>query len=259
LTMNLWMRVAGDTVLCLLLVQVTARAAGSISGERDQQTLDMLLTTPLGARNILFAKWLGSIVSTWRSWVWLGVIWVTGWYTGALSAGSIPSLVAAACVYVMAAASMAIWVSATCSTTSRALSNTFALILLIWWGHWAFFPLIEWLTDSPRWNLRWEWLWKLEVYALTPPLAFDYLASQSYVINENWNSTYATAHLEEFFEIRELCWLGLAFWFSVSAAFLCWAEVRFITAVGRRKQLSPKAPPRSEPPLTPALVLATKN
>jgi len=35
------------------------RAAGAVSGEREKQTLDNLLTTPLATKRILFAKWLG--------------------------------------------------------------------------------------------------------------------------------------------------------------------------------------------------------
>ena len=60
---NLWVRVVGTAVACLTLVGVAARAAGSVTGERDRQTLDGLLTSPLESGAILSAKWLGSILS----------------------------------------------------------------------------------------------------------------------------------------------------------------------------------------------------
>src|SRR5262249_18306175 len=45
--MNIWVRVLGSLVACLTLLAVAARASSSISNERDRQTLDGLLTTPL--------------------------------------------------------------------------------------------------------------------------------------------------------------------------------------------------------------------
>src|SRR5258707_15723505 len=40
--MNVWVRGAGTTVACLMLLGVAAHSAGSISGERDRQTFDAL-------------------------------------------------------------------------------------------------------------------------------------------------------------------------------------------------------------------------
>src|SRR5207253_7133044 len=54
-SMNGWVRVVGTTVACLMLLGVAARAAGSVSGERDRQTLDALLTSPLDTQAILAA------------------------------------------------------------------------------------------------------------------------------------------------------------------------------------------------------------
>ena len=54
-----------------MLLAVAVRASGSISGERDKQTMDGLLTTPLDGHTILLAKWVGAILSVRWGWVWL--------------------------------------------------------------------------------------------------------------------------------------------------------------------------------------------
>src|SRR5262249_28528346 len=61
--LNPWVRIAGTAVASLLLVGVAVRASTSIGGERDRDTLDPLLASPLYSNDILLAKWLGSVVS----------------------------------------------------------------------------------------------------------------------------------------------------------------------------------------------------
>src|SRR5581483_1772903 len=50
---NVWVRVAGTLVACLTLLGVAVRAASSVSGERDRQTFDSLLTAPVESNSIL--------------------------------------------------------------------------------------------------------------------------------------------------------------------------------------------------------------
>src|SRR5207244_13051236 len=57
---NIWVRMAGTMVACLLLLQIAVRASGSVTGEHDRQTMDSLLTSPLGSDAMFFAKWWGS-------------------------------------------------------------------------------------------------------------------------------------------------------------------------------------------------------
>src|SRR5438270_103244 len=61
--MNIYARLTGTLVACLTWLAVAVRASSSLSGERDRQTMDALLTSPLDASSILFGKWLGSIAS----------------------------------------------------------------------------------------------------------------------------------------------------------------------------------------------------
>src|SRR5262249_61815504 len=75
-------RIAGACVGTLLLIGVAVRAAGSITGERDRQTLDSLLTSPLDSNDILTGKWLGSMLSMRRGWIWLGGIYFLALWCG---------------------------------------------------------------------------------------------------------------------------------------------------------------------------------
>src|SRR5262249_58752120 len=78
-------RIAGACVGTLLLIGVAVRAAGSITGERDRQTLDSLLTSPLDSNDILTGKWLGSMLSMRRGWIWLGGIYFLALWCGGMN------------------------------------------------------------------------------------------------------------------------------------------------------------------------------
>src|SRR5262249_36252552 len=90
--MNVYVRLVGSGICCLTLLAVTVRAASSVSGERDKQTLDGLLTTPLDSSAILFAKWIGSILSVWPAWFWIGLIWLIGLLSGGVHPLALPLL-----------------------------------------------------------------------------------------------------------------------------------------------------------------------
>src|SRR5262249_46803625 len=90
MAVNKWVRAVGTLVASLVLLGVGLRAAGSVSGERERQTLDSLLTSPLLSQDILLAKWLGSIWSVRWAWLWLCAIWGLGVLTGGMEAACLP-------------------------------------------------------------------------------------------------------------------------------------------------------------------------
>src|SRR5438270_1348613 len=65
-------RYGGSGLGCLMLLGVALRSAGTLTSERDRQTLDGLLTTSLDNKSLLFGKWLGSILSVRKGWWVLG-------------------------------------------------------------------------------------------------------------------------------------------------------------------------------------------
>ncbi len=142
--LNEWVRLVGSGVACLLLVAVAVRAAGRVTGERDKQTLDGLLLSPLQSYDILFAKWLGSLLSIRWGFVWLGLIWAVGLASGALHVGGLILTLIAFLVYASTLAGLGLWFSTACRTTLRATMWTLGVTALLSGGHW-----VLWLCCLP--------------------------------------------------------------------------------------------------------------
>jgi hypothetical protein len=118
--LNFWARVTTTTILTLMLVGVAVRAAGSVSAERDKETMDGLLTSPLQSHDILFAKWLGSFLCVRWAWLWLAAIYLIALVTGALHPLAVPMQMSAWVVFAGAFAGLGLWFSTSCATTLKA-------------------------------------------------------------------------------------------------------------------------------------------
>ena len=181
--MNAWVRGVGTAVACLLLLAVAVRAVGSVTGERERQTLDALLTSPLQGHEILYGKWLGSVLSLRWAWAWLGAIWLLGVLSGGLSPLALPLLVGGWFVFAGFTAALALWFSTVCRTTLRATLWTLFTLVAAWLSHWLvwmccmpFFiamgpgapgSFVE--TVLPR-------VFEFQAFALTPPVTLGFLA-----------------------------------------------------------------------------------
>jgi ABC-type transport system involved in multi-copper enzyme maturation permease subunit len=142
--MNVWVRSVGMLVAVLGLAGVGVRAATSVRGEHDRDTMTSLLTSPLTSESILFAKWLGSVLS--MRWValWLGLIWLLGLALNGLHPFALPLLVFACVVYAGAMASIGLWYSVVCRTSLRAILATLFTAVLLTAGHW-----VPWMCCIP--------------------------------------------------------------------------------------------------------------
>src|SRR5262249_45596601 len=129
-------RIIGTGVACLMLLAVAVRAAVSVSGERDKQTFDGLITTQLDSDSILFGKWLGSILSVRKAWLWLGAILAGGLAAGGLHPLGAAVLPVAWLVYAAVFALIGVRFSMTCKTTMRATIWTLLTVVLAGGGHW---------------------------------------------------------------------------------------------------------------------------
>ncbi len=139
-TMNRYVTIVGTGVASLLLLGVVVRAADGVAGERDRRTLDELLTTPLGSSEILFAKGLGALLSVRWGVVWLGGLWLVALLTGAMSVGSVGTVLvlgAAWLVYAVGVAGLGLWRSIESHTTDQARAATLIYLMLLFGGPWV--------------------------------------------------------------------------------------------------------------------------
>jgi ABC-type transport system involved in multi-copper enzyme maturation permease subunit len=173
---NCWVRLVGTTVACLTLLGVAIRAAGSVSGERDRQTFDSLLCTPLEAKAILSAKWLGSILSVRWAWVWLSLVWGVGVVMGGLSIVTLPWLLLIWLVYAAFSASLGLRLSITSQSTLRATLVTLAALGLLTLGHWLPRLFVPFSTNP---GIVWWLAENTQAFGLTPPLALAWFAFRS--------------------------------------------------------------------------------
>jgi hypothetical protein len=190
--MNVWVRIVGPLVACLLLLAVGVRAAGSISGERARNTWDELMTTPLSSDQILFAKWFGSILSVRWGWLWLLGIWWLAVATGGMSIVAFPPLMFTWLVYAALIAVIGLSCSMICRNTLIATLLTLVVILVVSVGHWLVTALLIYLPftilrigpPSEGFRQLGEWFLSLQM-GLTPPIVLGVLPFRLRELNPN--------------------------------------------------------------------------
>jgi ABC-type transport system involved in multi-copper enzyme maturation permease subunit len=229
-SVNTWVRIVGTLVACLTLLGVAVRAASGVSGEHDRQTYDSLLTAPIDSNSLLFAKWLGSVLSVRRAWLWMCLVWLLGSATGGLYAPTVPWMFLAWAVYAGFVAVVGLWFSMTCRTTLRATVWTLLTVTALGVGHWYL-----WAVFCMPLRLRedtFAWLVRFQMYGLTPPLSLAWLAFRGDSVESGVigaNGTEADDPMAAFY-----CLLaGLVLW-SV-AGYVLWrrAASRFRVLTGR--------------------------
>lgn len=225
-SMNIWVRIAGTAVAIILLLAVAVRAATTVSGERDRQTMDSLLTTTLDSTTILFGKLLGSVMSVRWGWLWLALIWGLGLVTTGLNVLALPLVVMGWIVFAVFVANLGLWFSASCRTSLRASIWTIMTTLLCFGGHW-----LCWLCCIPFFitgggpGKVFEDIAQFQLFGLTPPVSLGMLAFQGFEFHETPR--------EEPFKFLAFSLFGLVFW--AAAALGLWAATcaRFRTISGR--------------------------
>jgi hypothetical protein len=245
--MNIWVRIAGTVVAILLLLAVAVRAATSVTNERDRQTMDSLLTTPLDSTTILFGKWLGSILAVRWGWLWLGLIWCLGLVTTGLHVLALPLVVAAWLIYAAFLSNLGLWFSVACKTSLRATIWTIMTALMCFGGHW-----LCWLCCIPFFiagggpRTGFEDVAQFQLFGLTPPFSLGWLAFQGQEFRESWGR-------EEPYKFTAFALFGLVMW-SAAALGLWGASCARFRAISHRMPIRRRlSPPRTLiPPGSPA-------
>jgi ABC-type transport system involved in multi-copper enzyme maturation permease subunit len=242
--MNLWVRVVGTGVACLTLLAVAVRASTSVGGERDRQTFDSLLTSPLDSTPILFAKWLGSILSVRWAWLWLGLIAGLGLVTGGLHPIALPLLLMAWVIYAAVLASIGLWFSTVARTTLRATLYTLFTVVGISFGHWLLYMCcipVFWMGGQPGPGL--DWIPQFQAVGLTPPVTLGFLAF-------GWHDFDDYGPLRrEWLKFGGYACVGLFFYFVAAAGLWGGVSARFRVVTGRTGF---RPPERSHRPRVPA-------
>lgn len=173
-SINIYIRIAGTVCMCLMLLGTGIRAANSCTVERDKQTLESLLLTPLTDFEIIFGKWFGSWLGFSSSYILLGIIWILGLIFQGLEFSAMLLLALAFLIYNSFAASVGCFFSAALKSTTRALLTT-VFWLIIWLGaHWVFVGLVLLMTSSG--NMQGFYFFML---GMTPPFVFGFLCITS--------------------------------------------------------------------------------
>jgi ABC-type transport system involved in multi-copper enzyme maturation permease subunit len=241
--MNVWVRGAGTTVACLMLLGVAAHAAGSVSGERDRQTFDALLTSPLTAQEMLYAKWLGSVLSMRWAWLWLGAIYLVGVLTGGITFFAVPLVVGAWFIFAGFVAVLGLWFSIVSNTTLRATVWTLLWTVGLSWGHYLIWmccvPLL--MTAGPPGAGSedvFRWIVGFEAFGMTPPLTLGLLAFRV----EDFDILNGPGDIRLMVEWLICAAAGLVMWPLIGSAIWSAAGERFRQLTNREPLLRPERP-----------------
>jgi ABC-type transport system involved in multi-copper enzyme maturation permease subunit len=233
-----WARIAGSMVACLLLLGVAVRAAGSISGERDRQTFDSLLTSPLDSTSILFAKWLGSILSVRWGWLWLGSIYLLGVATTGINLLAVPLLLGAWFIYAGFLAIVGLWFSAVSRTTLRATLWTLLTVTGVGQGHLIITiccgSLLAIVTSGRWFDDFAEHLAFFQLFGLTPAATLGVVA-----FDARWFDNVRMHRPENPFFFLLWAVIGLGLYAMATALIWSVTSVRFRQLTGRLPLLRP--------------------
>jgi ABC-type transport system involved in multi-copper enzyme maturation permease subunit len=202
---NFYLRSVGTLVICGLLLSILLKASGTVTIEREKQTLDTLLTTPLSTMEVLHGKWLGSILAFGRgALLWLGALWMLGLATGGLSAAGLVMSMLVLAVFTTVCSSIGLWASTIARSSVRAHMTALGTVALLALGHWIVSPVFA-LSNAA------EGYVKFAAVSLTPPVTIVFAAFSEPEMTHGLGSDGAA-------------WVGLAFvglfiWSGVGALF----------------------------------------
>jgi ABC-type transport system involved in multi-copper enzyme maturation permease subunit len=230
--MNEWVRYASAIVGTLALLSVAARAAGSVSGERDRGTMDELLTTRLYAREIVLSKWFGCLLGTRGLWRWVAILIFVGLVSGGIGIPGVMVTTAYWLTYSSFFASLGLYLSVRASTSARATMSTLALATFFAGGHWLICPMCCFGLGGSL-----DFCYNLSL-GLTPPIVLYGTPLQSFEELERVNTGDEGVIFIAFFSI--------IFYLVASTFLLSRAIVRFSRQSNRDVELKPRVPPKLE-------------
>lgn len=210
--MNAWVRFSGTSVGCLTILWAAVAGALSLIKERDNQTFDALITTPLSSDTILFAKFLGSLGSARMGLVWFSTILLLALFTGGLNVLAFPLVLGAWLIYASFFAMIGLWFSMVARSKLVATCATIGTTLLLSVGHWLVWmccgPLLIVLDHRGRGPEKlFEYVAKFQA-GNTPPFVLGWLMYSTESIDRQFGPP------REFVELTGFSLVGLMLWGS---------------------------------------------
>lgn len=232
-SVNVWFRVAGTGLATLMLLMVAVRASTSVAAERERDTFDALLTTPLSAEAILAAKLLGVLTSVRLGWLWFGAMVALALFTGGLHLMAVPIIIGAWFVYAVFFAMLGMWFSMACRSSLRATVLTVLTALFLGGGHWllmalcCFIPSFAFMHGGDGQFLKYIAMFEA---GMTPPFCLGLFAY-------SWDNLAHDFH-HELAEFFYFALIGIFLW-AMACVFLWHGMlVPKIREITRREELS---------------------
>jgi ABC-type transport system involved in multi-copper enzyme maturation permease subunit len=219
-SMNVWTRIANVVAGLLTVLAVAIRASTSITTERDKQTLDTLLTTPLSTNSIFNAKWAGSLFGARLGMIWLAVIWIVALLTGGMHFVALPFVAIAWVIYAAFAVTLGLWFSTVCRSSVQASVLTILGLVGLHVGHWLIWmcgPALPIDHDTIRHML-------MAHAGLTPPWVLGFLPFSWREVDGIQLSRRTDG---EWLEIVAWCLGGLVMWSAATVVLYRVASLRF--------------------------------
>ncbi len=209
---HIWSVGISTIVACLILLGVAVRASSCISSERDRNTFDFLLTTPLDSDTILWGKFLGCLYSLRLPLVWLGTIWWLALWLEGLSLLDVLLQFLALLIYACAFTLIGLWFSMVCRNSTRATVGAIFTVLVVSAGHWL--PTFCCVVSAHFSGRQFDDVLMFQT-GLTPPAVLGALPATSFDLRH-----YASSEEPK---MMVFCLIGLAaytiaslvFWFAV--------------------------------------------
>ena len=169
-------RYAGAALSSAMFIGIVIRAASTLTSERDRQTLDSLLTTPLDTKRILFEKWLGSVLCIRKLWFALLPIWGLGLFLNGVHPLAFAMLLVAWCAYAGVAAGIGMLFSLTSRNSLRAVIGGLLTFVVICSAHRGL--VLGWLLSYEYRAVPppYAWIADFDLYGLLPPVTLSSLA-----------------------------------------------------------------------------------
>jgi len=206
----------------IILIVSTIATATSMAGERESRTIDVLLTTPMSAQEIVIGKFAGAIRRQWFVPALLGLnLLCAGVLTQVLSWTVLIHIAMAVLPAMALLGATGLWLSIVCKKTSTAAALNFLLALTVWLG----IPLVVMVISELVFRVRNSDDF-FSVWSIANPIGQVVISvmgsSFSYIANHN-ERPYDVYGL---FSLSKVGYTGLMLAYVGGYAFATWVVLR---------------------------------